>query len=62
MIFSIIQILLKINFEVSRSAKSAVFAILGAVNLVHLVNSAFKKDKKSKFRASKCVKMAELGL
>ena len=37
MIFSITQILREINFGESRSAKSAVFAILGAMNFVHLV-------------------------
>ena len=36
--FCITEILREINFEDSRSAKSAVFAILGAVNFVHLLN------------------------
>ena len=36
--FSIAQILREINFGDSRSAKSAVFAIFGALNFVDLVN------------------------
>ena len=36
--FSVIQILRETNFEGSESAKSAVFAILGAPNFVKLVN------------------------
>ena len=44
--FSITQILREINFEDSRSAKSAVFAILGAVNFAHLVNVSLQKVQK----------------
>ena len=36
--FSVIQILSEINFEECRSSKIAIFAILGALNLVNLVN------------------------
>ena len=36
--FCITEILREINFVNSRSAKTAVFAILGAVDFVHLVN------------------------
>ena len=36
----------EINFVDSRSAKSAIFAILGAVNLVHLVNFSLQKVQK----------------
>ena len=42
------EILREINFEYSRSAKSAVFAILGAVNFVHVVNFSLRKVQKSK--------------
>ena len=45
--FCITEILREINFVDSRSAKSDIFAILGAVNFVHLANSAFKKCKNS---------------
>ena len=41
--FCITQILREINFEESRSAKTAIFAILRAVNLVHLVNFSLRK-------------------
>jgi len=44
--FCITEILREINFEDSKSAKSAVFAILGAVNFVHLVNFSFQKMQK----------------
>ena len=37
--FSVIQILREINFEESRSSKTAVLAIFGALNSVNLVNS-----------------------
>ena len=65
--FSITQILREINFGESRRAKTAIFAILGALNFVDLVHFSFekvqkftKKKKKSKsFGASKCVKMAD---
>ena len=36
--FSVIQILRETNFEGSRSAKSIIFAILGAPNFVKLVD------------------------
>ena len=41
--FCITDILREINFVDSRSAKIAVFAILGAVNYVHLVNFSLQK-------------------
>ena len=41
--FYISQILREINFEESRSAKTAIFAILRAVHLVHLVNFILRK-------------------
>ena len=44
--FSITQILREINFEESGSAKNAVFAILGAVNFVHLVIISLLKVQK----------------
>ena len=44
--FSLPQILREINFEESGSAKNAVFAILGAVNFVHLVNIRLLKVQK----------------
>ena len=44
--FSIIQILREINFGGSRNAKDVVFAILGAVNIVHLVNISLQKVQK----------------
>ena len=59
------HILRDINFEDCRSAKSAVFAILGAVNFVHLVIFSFQKVQKlmkTKFIASKWVKMADFAL
>ena len=60
--FCITEILREINFEYPRSAKSAVFAILGAVKFVHLANFSLQKVQKfikSQFRASKCVKMVD---
>ena len=36
--FSITQILRQINFEESRSSKTAIFTILGAMEFVNLVN------------------------
>ena len=59
------HILCEINFEETRSPKTAFFAILGALNIVTLVNfilQKVQKFKKSKFRASKCVKMADFAL
>ena len=41
--FSVIQILREINFRESRSAKSAVYAISGALNFVDLVYSSLQK-------------------
>ena len=43
---SITQILSEINFVDSRSAKTAIFAILGAVNLIIMVNFSFLKMQK----------------
>ena len=63
--FSITQILRQINFWDTRSSKTASFAILGAVNFVHLVNISLQKVQKfikSKFTASKCDKMADFAL
>ena len=37
-LFSITQILREINFGESRSSKTAILAILGALKMVHLVN------------------------
>ena len=42
--FSISQILREINFVASRSAKHAIFAILGAMDFVQLVNFSFEKE------------------
>ena len=45
--------------------KTAVFAVLEALNSVNLVNFSLKKCKnscKSKFRASKCVQIADFAL
>ena len=44
--FSIKQILRAINFGESKNCETAIFAILGAVNLAHLVNSNFPKMQK----------------
>ena len=59
------QILREINFEESRSAETAIFAIFRALNSVDLVNSSLQKVQtsvNSKFRASKRVKMADFSL
>ena len=40
------QILREINFEDSRGAKTAIFAILGTVNFVNLVNFNLQKVQK----------------
>ena len=56
---SVTQILREINFGEYRSSKTAVFAILGALNLVDLVNFSLQKVKnaeKPKIKASKCAK------
>ena len=45
-IFCITQILREINIVDSRSAKTAIFVILEAVNFVHLVNSTLQKVQK----------------
>ena len=63
--FSVIQILREINFGESRSSKNAIFAIFGAPNFVFLVNFSLQKAQKSlksKFRASKCFKIAYFAL
>ena len=60
--FSITKILREINFRASRSPKSAVFAIFGALNFRFLKISALKKckiNKKTLFRDSKCVTIAD---
>ena len=44
--FSVIQILREINFGESRSSKTAVFAILGALNFVNLVHFSLQKVQK----------------
>ena len=58
--FSVIQIFREINFGESRGAKTAVFAILGDLNFVDLVN--FSLQKVQKFRDSECGKMADFTL
>ena len=44
--FFITEFLCEINFVDSRSAKTAIFAILVAVNFVHLVNFSLQKVQK----------------
>ena len=44
--FYITEILREINFVDSRNTKTAVFANLGAVNFVHLVNFNLQKVQK----------------
>ena len=44
--FSVIQILREINFGHSRSYKTAVLAILGALNFAYLVNFSLHKVQK----------------
>ena len=56
--FCIDHVLREINFVDSRSAKTTDFAILGALNFVHLVRLSLQKVQ-TKFRASKYVKMAD---
>ena len=41
--FPVTQILREINFREARSSKTAVFAILGAVNFANLVNFGLPK-------------------
>ena len=63
--FSITQILREINYGEYRSPKNGSYCFFGALNFVFGSFSAFKKCKKSqksKFRASKWVKMADLAL
>ena len=60
--FSVTQILREIKFGESRGPKTAIFAILGALNFVNLVNFIFQKVQKvikSKFRTSQFVKTAD---
>ena len=45
--FCITKILREINFEDSRNENSAVFATLGAVDFVHLLNYSLQKVKKN---------------
>ena len=52
--FSVTQILREINFGKSKSSKTADFAILGALNFVHVVNFCLKKCKHSIFRCLIC--------
>ena len=56
-IFYITQILREFIFGKFRSSKTAIFAILGALNFVDFVK--IQPPKLSKFRASKCVKRAD---
>ena len=61
--FSVTHILREIDFAEFRSSKMAFFPISGALTYVDLVNFSIEKcknPKNSKFRASKCVKMAFL--
>ena len=56
------KILREINFRESTGSKTAVFAIIRALNFVYLVNFNLQKVSKflnSKFRSSKCVKKAD---
>ena len=58
--FSTLQVLCEFNFGIFRSFKATIFAILGALNFVNLVNFSLSNEQKlikSKFRASKCAKM-----
>ena len=59
--FSVTQTLREINFGDSRNAKTAVFAILGAVNFVTLVNFSLSKSaKKHKNQNSEPVNVLNL--
>ena len=42
-LFSFIQVLLEINFGESRSCKTAVFALFGAMNFVQMANFSLQK-------------------
>ena len=44
--FSVIQILREINFGESKSSKTVVFAIFGALNFVNLVDFSLQKVQK----------------
>ena len=44
--FSVTQILREIIFEESRSSKTVIFAILGALSFANLVNFSFQKVQK----------------
>ena len=44
--FAITEILREINFVDSRGAKTAIFAVLGAVKFVDLVNISYQKVQK----------------
>ena len=43
--FSKVQILREINFGESKSSKTAIFAILGGLNFVQMVNINFQKGQ-----------------
>ena len=64
--FSVLQILREINFREYRSPKTAVFANFGGSEFGYFGRFEPLKNgkihKKSKFRASKCVKMSDLAL
>ena len=60
--FSIIQILREINFGEFKGSIIVVFAIIGALNYVDFALQKVQKFTKSKFRAFKCVKMADFAL
>ena len=46
MVFSVTQILREINFGESRSARNAVFTILGVLNFANLENFSLQKVQK----------------
>ena len=48
--FSVTQILCEINFGESRSAKTAGFAILGALDFVDLVHFSLQNSKSAKIQ------------
>jgi len=57
--FSVTQILREINFGESKSSKTIIFAIFGALRFVDLVDFSFQKMQKYiklKIQSSKCVK------
>ena len=63
--YSVAQILREINFGETRSSKTAVLAILGALKMIILLYFNLQKVPKfikRQFRASKCVKMADFAL